>query len=78
MRRRKLTKKEQVVHAAHSWLHHIAHRAFTRRVFVVAIIALGIQIMADFYHFHLFGKMGELFTASVVEHIFFNVPLLED
>ena len=68
----------QLQQSAFEWAHHKAHKIFTRRVLVVVIIALVIQILAVGLHIHFFGRMGEFLTAATVEHIFFGVTILED
>lgn len=69
--------RRELLRQAHEWAHDKAHRIFTRRVLVIVICALVIQLGVEFFHIHLFGKVGELFTAATIEHIFFNVPMME-
>jgi hypothetical protein len=70
--------RKQFMAQVHEWAHRKAQKIFTRRVLVIVILCLVIQIAARWFHIHLFGQLGELFTAATVEHIFFGVTILEE
>lgn len=72
------TKARKAHHAMQRWAYRKARVLFCRRMLVLMLIALALEIVAECFKIHLFGKAGELFTASVVEHVFIKVPIMEE
>ena len=53
-------------------------RLFERKVIICSAVILVLFVAERWYHIHVMGRGSELLTASLLDHIFFGIPIFEE